>query len=160
MLENDIISETICDKCFDEHYDRCSYCDDKFCLKSSLNEEGWCEGCVSRVGKCEDCEMPFDEEELENGFCEDCRLWECAGCEKRFEKDKNSGIYCEECDERRNCKNCGESNDDCMDGVCDDCKLLMKKAVVKCFPKILKLIEDAKKPKKIKLKILDEVYVP
>ena len=111
VLDNDIIGETICDKCFDEHYDRCTYCDDKFCLKSSLNEDGWCEGCVSRAGKCEDCEMPFEEDDLEDGFCYLCRV-------------------------------------------------TMKKAVVKCFPKIMKLIEDAKKPKKIKLKILDEVYVP
>jgi len=56
VLENYIIGETICDNCFDEHYGRCDNCDDKFCLKISLNEDGWCEGCVERDGKCEDCE--------------------------------------------------------------------------------------------------------
>ena len=87
IIDNEIICESMCDDCFNLNYDRCSWCGDKFCLISSLDENGWCEGCVSRNGKCEDCGEYFSNEDLdEHGFCEDCRPSEITEEEKEMIK--------------------------------------------------------------------------
>jgi hypothetical protein len=106
VIKTEQMSQIICDDCFDENYGRCNCCDDKYVPNEMPEEyEGWCYCCWEYRDECEDCENVFEKEELEHGFCEDCRV-------------------------------------------------VVKKAVVKCFPKILKLVEDAQQVKKPKLKIV------
>jgi hypothetical protein len=83
----------------DDDYQRCANCQDNSCLKTELNEDGWCGGCAERSGICEECDEEFDEDELKFGFCEDCRN-DCEMCNRTYAYRKDSGIYCEECEEK------------------------------------------------------------
>lgn len=140
VMDNYIIGEIICDRCFDDNFGKCKNCGDP-CLLCELIENDY---------NCENCEA-------------------CACCGESFAKDANSGIYCEDCEEELTCKECGVCDEDVMGGKCGDCfkkqldeneKKILKIAkqdkqlrarvvrkLIKQMKETLKIVPEKKKPR-------------
>lgn len=144
----------ICETCFEEHYARCSYCDEIYCRADVfiVNHDFYCEDCFERLGGfcCDVCGRAVLEgvHAGEAAFCKRCassRVGCCEMCGDNYvigdayevviltKAGPDTAWFCEQCVEDKcfQCLLCGEmfistAYNPGTDGVCRECEEVRK----------------------------------
>ena len=129
-----------CADCYDDLFVYCDKCDDPVKSSNSTHLEVYdihvCECCLDEgYSVCEKCEWMFENTDVIDDFCPDCRakagFADCGRCDVSTHPDNltpvnNKRAYCPHCAKNftDKCRDCGKLTNvlDLMDDCCDDCR--------------------------------------